>query len=833
MKANTTMFLEKMIAQENRQFIVPVYQRNYDWKTIHCKKLFEDIIVASKENKRHFTGSIVYIKNMLNNEIHEDIIIDGQQRITTILILLRALLDQAIEENNINFISELETYIFNQNTTDNYKIKLKPIKDDRLSFTHLMESNNIEMILSSNIGKNYNFFRRSIKIEIKNGLTLREIICGLKLLEVVEIILDIEKDNPQNIFESINSTGLDLSVADLIRNFLLMDEPKQENLYENFWLPTEKLLGKESLADFFTDYLLFKSKENVSKTNTYEKFKNYYKKNKFNNTKMLKELKFYSKFYVVFLKENDDFSKQINKLMADLRIIGITTIFPFLLPVFEDYYFGVIDEFVLKKVLFFFINYSIKRIITGIPSTSLSRFYRGLYNRLFFEEKNKESYYETIYSFFSQLNTSDRLPSDTEFYNALISVNLYKNKNICKYLLSTFENEDSKEPIEVSSLTIEHILPQTLNDNWKKELGKDFDEIWKEHLHHLGNLTITGYNSRLGNKSFLEKKRIIKKYSKTNRLNEFILSSNDWNEIKIKQRSNILAERISEIFQLENVRTDTIFSLQNDEYNLLSDKNKIVGTVPTVYNLFGEKFPVKSYVDMAESIFFNLYKRNEKTFQKLADENFSAIGKKSTFSYNRENITKPKEIKETGIYFASGYSAPDLLIFIERIFEELEIEEQEFNFFAEPAGRKQKQKRLKKNTNNSSDIRSTEGYDYFQLSDKEKVKFTKPYVYTLFNKRYNVDNYTEMTESILIRMFERNEIILKELAKNNYIAIGKKPTISYDKDRVYKPKEIENTGIYFASNYNAKNLLIIVERILKIYEVNISDFSFYARRIKK
>lgn len=679
MRADSVWLVKDMIEKSKRQFIIPVYQRNYDWSISNCKKLFEDIIDANKKNRKHFTGTIVYIRGSHSSKFNEDIIIDGQQRITTILILLKALLDKAESMDEFKLESEIPEYLFNKDSEEEFKIKLKPVKSDSVSFSLLMKNQHSEMSSESNITKNYNYFVKAINSELTKGLSLNDILYGIKKLEVVEIILDVVKgDDPQTIFESINSTGLDLSIADLIRNYLLMNEKKQEKLYEDYWLPIEKLLGKNSLTNFFADYLIFKSRENITQSNTYEKFKDYFAKNSFSNESMMIELKYYSNFYAVFIRENTKYLLEINKILSDLRILDQSTIYPFLLPIFEDFDKGVIEDIELRKILSFFVNYSLRRLITGVPSNSLRGLYKTLYNRVFKEETKKNSYFESILNFFLRLNTKDRIPTDDEFKNALINNNLYQKKNVCKLILTAIENSNSNEIIEVKTLTIEHILPQTINSLWRAELGENADEIWGKYVHTLGNLTITGYNSELGQKSFKEKKEIIETNSKAKRLNEDILKSTQWSENDIVARGEKLAEKVLKIFPVDNVLSSDELEVKNGTFYTLNDKDRLSNTKPISFTFMGDKFFVKSYKQMAKTLLESLYQVDESILTKLSENNYSAFGARCALSYDKNKFRSYQEIKDSGIYVETNLSTFYQLLLIEKMLEEYGLEDEEF-----------------------------------------------------------------------------------------------------------------------------------------------------------
>ena len=241
MKANRMWLFSDVLEKNKRVFKVPVYQRNYDWSNIQCEKLFHDIIKANEKNCQHFTGTIVYIDDINGGSgLNEVLIIDGQQRITTMYILLKALYD-ASKDISIRIESEVEEVMFNRHCDEKYKIKLKPVKTDNEQLMYLISNKIDKMDRSSNVYRNYNIFKNLINEYLEKGLELNDILNGIKKLEIVEIILDkLQGDEPQKIFESINSTGLELSLADLVRNYLLMDDINQDELYEEYWLEIEK-----------------------------------------------------------------------------------------------------------------------------------------------------------------------------------------------------------------------------------------------------------------------------------------------------------------------------------------------------------------------------------------------------------------------------------------------------------------------------------------------------------------------------------------------------------------------------------------------------------------
>ena len=267
MKANRMWLFSDVLEKNKRVFKVPVYQRNYDWSNIQCEKLFHDIIKANEKNCQHFTGTIVYIDDINGGSgLNEVLIIDGQQRITTMYILLKALYD-ASKDISIRIESEVEEVMFNRHCDEKYKIKLKPVKTDNEQLMYLISNKIDKMDRSSNVYRNYNIFKNLINEYLEKGLELNDILNGIKKLEIVEIILDkLQGDEPQKIFESINSTGLELSLADLVRNYLLMDDINQDELYEEYWLEIEKNVGYRNLGDFVINFLNSQISKSVNVT---------------------------------------------------------------------------------------------------------------------------------------------------------------------------------------------------------------------------------------------------------------------------------------------------------------------------------------------------------------------------------------------------------------------------------------------------------------------------------------------------------------------------------------------------------------------------------------
>ena len=687
MQPSKAWIINDTIEKNKRVFKIPVYQRNYDWNNVQCEKLYSDIIEAYNAQKKHFTGTIVYITGEHNgSSLSEDLIIDGQQRVTTLMILLKALLDIA-EEKEDSIKSELQDLLFNRHCEEEFKLKLKPVKADNKQFQALMRNDVEQFDKNSNIIRNYYLFIKLINKSLLENIMLSDIIEGMKKLEIVEIVLDKSQgDDPQVIFESINSTGLELSLADKIRNFVLMDDTNQDFLFERYWLPLEEKIGNKDLAEYFITYLDYKISEKVSKDNAYDRFTFYYRNKTHTHESILQDLNRYAKYYSAFLGKPNSYNYTTNKYLSDFRAISQTTLYPFLFDVFDDFEQERISEDVLVKVLFFLRSYSLRRVICEHSSNSLKGLYKTLYNRIFKEEENYKKYYETIYSFFATTNTKDRLVSDDEFYESLIYKKLYTKKKACKFLLTSIENELSHEPINADSLSIEHILPQKENALvWKKEIGDSYSEVYEKYLHTLGNLTITGYNSELGTKSFSEKKKMISELSKAKILNEMILSVNSWSESAIINRAKKLAKDTLEIFSIEEaeILTSTKRS-DSGKIFTLDDQDSVTGTMPISYTFYGENIVVKSYAGMLISVLNLLFDLDPTIIESLAKERFRVTSSDRVYITTDETeLRRSKEIGNSGLFFEINLSAASILQFIKSLIEKHDMDPDEFEFICE------------------------------------------------------------------------------------------------------------------------------------------------------
>ena len=488
MKASVIQ-LNKFLQKQDTQFVIPIYQRNYDWDESHCKQLLDDIIevgMSPKEaNKMHFIGSIVYVCNdeYTTDEIEKFVVIDGQQRITTITLLLIALYHLAIELEDVKLADTiLEYYLINKNAdSDEFKVKLKATENNDKDLRALL---NREPILSnySNVKNNYNFFKKNI------GENNRNVVFeGFKRLLFVEIRLERGKDNAQKIFESLNSTGLDLSQADLIRNYILMDlEPAEQNrLYNNYWSYIEsftKVDGVSFVSDFIRDYLTIVNGEITNKDSVFLAFKKQYPLNN-QIEKVLEDLLKYALIYNKFLVPRTIQDNDIRQAVEYIQYMDMNVAYPFLLQVYDDYNRNEISKDTFLNVLQFVQTYVCRRFILDLPTNALNKVFMNLYRQV-----DKNNYEKSLYYYIMSRSGKVRMPSDSEIRNYLADKDLYNAKSRMKmYVLERMENYNNNEIVSIignKDITIEHIFPQNPDPRWRQTLSEKDYANFMENIRH-------------------------------------------------------------------------------------------------------------------------------------------------------------------------------------------------------------------------------------------------------------------------------------------------------------------------------------------------------------
>ena len=565
MKANATKLLGFL--HKASQFVLPIYQRNYSWDEKQCQQLWEDILRVGSNSDIgvHFIGSIVYVEGGQSQVTLQAplLVIDGQQRLTTISLILEALARAVGDSEPVEGFSAEKirhNYLTNSLEKDERFYKLVLSDTDKDTLKALIKGNDYPLAASIKIRENFDYFAEQIKL---NGKHIEAICNGLAKLMIVDISLERNQDNPQLIFESMNSTGKALSQADLIRNFILMGlEPELQNsLYAQYWRPMELEFGQEAYGDefdaFMRHYLTIKTGDVPRVSEVYEAFKEY--STKFDKedgvTDLVAEIRKYSKYFVAMALGGET-NPALKPLFKDLiQDLNYSVAYPLLLELYADYDTSILNERDFGTAIKLIESYVFRRSICEIPTNSMNKTFAEFSRYLV-----KDDYLNSIYAHFYSLPSYRRFPSNEEFRLAFETKDLY-NIYSRAYWLRKMENFGKKELVAVENYTIEHILPQNpnLSFEWKNDLGDNWEEIQTKYLHTLGNLTLTGYNSEYSDKPFKEKKSMKGGFLQSPlTLNEKVREAEVWNESAILERASFLSKRAIEIWPRFEVDAGTL-----------------------------------------------------------------------------------------------------------------------------------------------------------------------------------------------------------------------------------------------------------------------------------
>ncbi|MGN8503449.1 GmrSD restriction endonuclease domain-containing protein [Helicobacter pylori] len=562
MKADAIKLLDFIGKSQEKQFVIPIYQRVYSWEKEQCKQLWDDIIKTGGNDQieGHFIGSIVFVHDGIYTTNHNELlIIDGQQRLTTITLLFIALRDYLNDEDE--FLEKFSCqkiqnrYLINSDEKGDKKFKLILSEPDRDTLLSLIDKDRRKPSEPSlKIMENFKLFEEWIR---KNTDKLETIFKGLDKLMVVEISLDRGKDNPQLIFESMNSTGKDLTQTDLIRNYILMGlEPeKQKIFYEKYWRAMEEdFKQNETLFNrFVRHYLTIKTGKIPIEKRVYEAFKRYQQERGIETEALLQDLQKYCGYFcqIVFKKKEAD--KDLNKALGFLVDLEMDVIYPLLLELYSDYSDGVLSKQDFIPIIYLTESYICRRAVCGLGTNSLNKVFLS-----FTKHIQKDEYFKSLKAHFGYLTEKQRFPNNDEFRDLFITIDFYHFKKI-KYFLERLENFDTKEPVDTQKCNIEHIMPQTLTFEWQRDLGENFQAIHDKYLHTIGNLTLTGYNKEYSNKSFQEKRDMEKGFKQSPlKLNQSLKDLESFDEKEIEKRANKLADWALKIWTYPKLDAETL-----------------------------------------------------------------------------------------------------------------------------------------------------------------------------------------------------------------------------------------------------------------------------------
>ena len=679
--------LIKYMDGASKRFIIPVYQRNYDWKMEHCKQLYDDLVKVIRQNRKsHFFGSIVSVQSETGT-MEEFLIIDGQQRLTTISLLLLAIYHLLCSGKMVSHDRQLTDKILKKYLIDEYepeekRIKLKPIKNDQKAFGILFDKDE-ERIPDSNLTINYQYFYDRIQRE---ELSIDELFDAICRLEIINISLNHE-DNPQLIFESLNSTGLDLSEGDKIRNYILMGLPndQQAKFYEKYWNRIENHTDYD-VSSFVRDYLSIKQQSTPNMNSVYPAFKKYVEDaEQVDIEPLLKDLLEYAKRYALLLRSGHS-DERLNGCIYRLNRLSTSVTRPFLLEVLRLRENGVLSADELIEIFQFTESYLFRRTICDLPTNALNKIFLLLHREIVRMDSSEENYAEKFkYALLSKKERA-RYPSDEEFAECMSTRNIYgmnpKNK---LYLFERLENAGTGETKDVwghldrGEYSIEHIMPQHLTAAWVTALGEEHEMIHTNWLHRLANLTLTAYNSRYSNSPFADKRDMAHGFKDSGlRVNQWIGQKDKWGLPELEERDQLLRNRVIGIWPYP---TSSYHPPEKQMDSVSLDEDIILtGRILSKYSFKGAEQPVASWADMYQQVITMLHAENKAVLTKLAVSQDAAVDLSLHFSMSSTAFNSCRQI-DTNLYVWTGTDTQYKINILRKIFALFGVSESELVFY--------------------------------------------------------------------------------------------------------------------------------------------------------
>lgn len=679
--------LIKYLDGASKRFIIPVYQRNYDWKMEHCKQLYDDLVKIIRQNRKsHFFGSIVSVQSE-SGTMEEFLIIDGQQRLTTISLLLLAtyhLLSSGKMVSRDHQLTDkiLKKYLIDEYEPEEKRIKLKPIKNDQKAFGILFDQDE-EYIPDSNLTINYRYFYDRIQ---HGELDIDELFDAICKLEIINISLNHE-DNPQLIFESLNSTGLNLSEGDKIRNYILMGLPndQQTKFYEKYWNRIESYTDYD-VSSFVRDYLSIKQQSTPNMNSVYPTFKKYVEDAEVADIEpLLKDLLEYAKRYAFLIKGGHS-DERLNSCIYRLNRLSTSVTRPFLLEVIRLSESGALTADELIEVFHFTESYLFRRAICDLPTNALNKIFLLLHREIIRFDGDESHYVEKFkYALLSKRERT-RFPSDEEFAECMSTRNIYgmnpKNK---LYLFERLENSETSETKDVwghldrGEYSIEHIMPQHLTAAWIVSLGDNYEAIHTNWLHRLANLTLTAYNSRYSNSPFAEKRDMPHGFKDSGlRINQWVGRKEQWGLPELEERDQLLKNTVIGIWPYP---TSNYHPQKKQMDAIALDEDVILtGRVLSKYSFKGAEQPVASWADMYQQVITMLHSENKAVLTKLAVSQDPAVDLSLHFSMSPTSFNSCRQI-DTDLYVWTGTDTQYKINNLRKIFAIFDVPESELVFY--------------------------------------------------------------------------------------------------------------------------------------------------------
>ncbi|WP_121080491.1 DUF262 domain-containing protein [Helicobacter pylori] len=638
-------------------FSIPVYQRNYTWEEENCEKLLQDIVGISQNKKTHFMGSITYILHLIDDEknlrkLQEFVIIDGQQRVTTIMLLLKAIETKIPNE-------EVKKEIDGLLNLSGQKLRLKPIKSDKEAFDLVMQNRSHEIQGVSHIRNNYKFFTKELDNYISKGYRIEEIYGAFLRLKIVAIGLELGEDDPQVVFESINATGVQLKGLDLIRNYLMMGEnsDNQNRLYNTYWVPLEDWLGERDLNDFILTYLriYFEDKLKKEEREVYYALKDHHRENFSDNIQgLMSDMREYGRIYQIFLDRDHYFlhrgdPQQLANLrlrIKDLVKIKFGVAKPFVLRCARDFEEGKLDYENFCEILQILISYFVRRSVCGDPAPALAELLYSLYRQL----ENVSA--DALKRYLGKSVGRTAFPNDDKIKAAFLVRNAYAANQVCKFILLEIEKLSNAEPPREENLEVEHFYPKTPTQEWRDRVG-DYFTFEQDYLNNFGNLTLSGQNQRLGNKSYEAKIALMEEYSSLHLNDYFINNTHSWGIEEVRARSGYLADQFCQVGLFKDLpkeyRTRELHKTLDDDltsHNLQSVK------LPN-----GQRRMARNAKELASVVIDYLLENAREAFESYTDEEPRYIcWDKAKAQLRDRDGTLVVPFEKYGFYFVSNAS---------------------------------------------------------------------------------------------------------------------------------------------------------------------------------
>ncbi|MCK0496883.1 DUF262 domain-containing protein [Helicobacter pylori] len=639
-------------------FSIPVYQRNYTWEEENCEKLLQDIVSISQNKKTHFMGSITYILHLIDDEkslrqLQEFVIIDGQQRITTLMLLLKAI-ETKIQNEGI------KKEIGNLLNLSGQRLRLKPIKSDKEAFDLVMQNRSHELQGGSHIRNNYKFFTKELEHYISKGYRIEEIYGAFLWLKIVAIGLELGEDDPQVVFESINATGVQLKGLDLIRNYLMMGEnsENQKYLYDTYWVPLENWLGEKDLNDFIKTYLriYFEDKVKEDEREVYYTLKAHHRDNFPNDIQgLMSDMREYGRIYQIFLDRDHYFlergdSQQLANLrlrIKDLVKIKFGVAKPFVLRCARDFEEGKLDYENFHEILQILISYFVRRSVCGDLTAVLNKVLYSLYRQL---GENVSA--DALKCYLGKSVGQAAFPNDDKIKAAFAVRNAYSTNQVCKFILLEIEKLSNAEPPKEENLEVEHFYPKTPTQEWRDMVG-DYFTFEQDYLNNFGNLTLSGQNQKLGNKPYEAKIVLMEQYSSLHLNDYFINNTHSWGIEEVKARSEYLADQFCQVGLFKDLPKE----YRTREISKTLDDNLTSHNLQSVRLPNNERRLAKNAGGLVKAVIDYLLENAREAFESYTDEAQKYIcWDKAKAQLRDRDGTLVVPFEKYGFYFVSNAS---------------------------------------------------------------------------------------------------------------------------------------------------------------------------------